>query len=257
MVLRSFSAAAWLFVAAACGGSAFSAGGEGGSSGGAAGGSGTEQGASGGGGSSVGAGGTAVGFDASAAGGASGQGFVDSGPDVSSGSGGFAVVDARADMGSSEAAGPVVCPVVEPAAGGPCGGGLKCSYGTHPRVSCRKTYVCTAGQWAISPWVACGDLKACTAENPLPFIGAACPGAGHDCVWDTGLYCRCLACPDPGCPKWNCFPPPNNCASTPPNLGQACKVDAAKCDYGDCSLGTKVTVTCVDGVINWTFPNCP
>jgi hypothetical protein len=83
--------------------------------------------------------------------------------------------------------------------------------------------------------------------------------AGHDCVWDTGLYCRCLACPDVGCPSWNCFPPPNNCGTTPPNLGQACKVDAmpTMCDFGDCSLGTKVTVTCVNGTINWAFPTCP
>jgi hypothetical protein len=260
MGLRSLSAVAWVSLAAACGGSAFSAsggGGEGGSSSGSAGGSGTEQGASGSTGGSVGAGGTGIVMvDASVNGGSGGQSAVDASPksDVSMGSGGVPVLEA----GPPEASAPPFCPVTEPALGGACSGSLKCTYGTHPRIACRKMYVCTVGQWAQAATTACEDLKACTAENPLPHIGGACPTAGHDCVWDSGLYCRCLACPDVGCPNWNCFPPPNNCATTPANLGQACKADATAtaCDYGNCSLGTRVTVSCVGGMINWTFPNC-
>ena len=105
--------------------------------------------------------------------------------------------------------------------------------------------------------VFCGELAMCITEMPLPVINKTCSTPGHDCAWDTGLYCRCLACPDANCPKWDCFPPPPKCGTTPPNLGQPCDPNTLpSCDYGACTLGTRVIATCVNGVTNWTFPNC-
>ncbi len=260
MGIRSASAVVGLLLLAACGGSEFSAangesggttgeGGRSGTTGGTAGAAemtgGSSQGPSGGAGMTMGSGGASR-VDASVTGGSGGKG------------GGGAVADASIDVGAPEATVVPTCPMTEPAGGGACSGILKCTYGTHPRIGCRKTYTCTAGHWAVGAATMCSALPACTDENPLPFIGAVCTSVGHDCLWESGLYCRCVACPDMGCPNWNCFPPPNNCGTTPPNLGQACTADTmpAVCEFGNCALGSRVTVTCVNGVINWTFPNC-
>jgi hypothetical protein len=264
MGFASFAATAGLLLVAACGGSEFAAGGggEGGTSGGTGGASAGTDGPSGSAGVTIvgtGVGGSAGGVvDASATGGSGGQPAGDASHprDVSGGSGGMTTVDARADVGPPDT-GPVPsCPTVEPTLLGSCSGALKCTYGTHPRIACRKTYTCSAGQWSLAPPTMCGDLQIC--QPPYPQVGFSCTNTGSDCIWDSGLYCRCLACPDMGCPRWDCFPPPNGCATTPPNLGQRCDATTTQpaCEFGECSLGTRVTVTCVNGFINWTFPNC-
>jgi len=271
MGFNSFAAAASLLLLAACGGAEFSAaggesGGQGGSGQGQSGTSvatgGDSQGTSGSAGAMTtgasGAGGSTAG--ASVTSGSGGQVLVDAGRDASTGSGGRPVVDASAvDMGPPDTGAPATCPVTEPGGGGACSGAISCTYGTHPRLACRRQYTCTGGHWAVAPSAMCTDLAACVSEQPLPVIGKICSAAGHDCMWDTGLYCRCLACPDAtSCPNWNCFPPPNNCGITPPNLGQKCDANSmpAVCDFGNCALGTRVTVTCVNGIVHWTFPNC-
>jgi hypothetical protein len=258
----AFSAFVFALLLGACGGAEFSAvNGDGaaaaGSGGGAAG---ETAGASGNAGSALGAGGSGDASDASASGGAGGQTASDAAPprDVSSGAGGTGstFVDARADVGPPDTGATPTCPSVEPVLLGPCSSALKCTYGTHPRLSCRSTYTCSSGQWSLGS-TPCPDLGLCTSEAELPFIGKTCAATGHDCIWDSGLYCRCLACPGMGCPEWSCSAPPSGCKATPVNLGQPCDPTApATCDYGACSLGTKVTVTCVNGFTTWTFPNC-
>jgi hypothetical protein len=100
-------------------------------------------------------------------------------------------------------------------------------------------------------------LGDCAAEQPrLPQVGMACPTPQHDCVWSSGLYCRCLPGADGGAATWDCYPSPQGCPTTPPNKGQQCDITAMMCAYGTCALGTKVTTSCVGGITRWTNPPC-
>jgi hypothetical protein len=92
------------------------------------------------------------------------------------------------------------CPPIEPSINTPCADGLDCTYGTHPRPACRTEYICSGSHWSPTPGLLCPALGDCFNEQPKPQVGAACPIPQHDCIWTTGLYCRCLPGPDSGSP---------------------------------------------------------
>jgi hypothetical protein len=103
----------------------------------------------------------------------------------------------------------------------------------------------------------CPALTDCAAEQPkLPQIGMACPVPQHDCLWDSGLYCRCIPGADAAPATWDCYPSPSGCPTTPVNKGQACDASEKTCDFGTCGLGTKVTTSCSGGIVHWTV-SCP
>jgi hypothetical protein len=162
--------------------------------------------------------------------------------------------DARSDASTNAR-----CPPIEPTASSACAEGLDCTYGTHPRLACRHEYRCLGAHWTPGePGMACPALSDCAIEQPkLPQVGASCPTAEHDCIWSSGLYCRCLAAAnDAGSPTWDCYPPPQGCPTTPLNKGQTCDLSVMTCAYGTCPLGTKVTTSCVGAVVTWTVA-CP
>jgi len=160
--------------------------------------------------------------------------------------------DARSDAASNAR-----CPPIEPTANGACADGLDCTYGTHPHLACRHEYICSGSHWMSASGMTCPMLGDCNSEQPKPTIGAACPVVQHDCLWSSGLYCRCLP-GDNGAmgPTWDCYPSPQGCPTTPPNKGQTCDLSAMTCAYGTCPLGTKVTTSCVGAVVTWTG-TCP
>lgn len=218
----------------------------------------------------VGTGGSSAG--GSSAGGSSAGGSANGGAGASiDASTVEAGVDARAETGAREvgpddardartndasvAVGP--CPPVEPSAGTSCTDGLDCTYGSHPRLACRKQYNCSSEHWAVAPGIACPVLGDCNNETVKPQVGALCATPEHDCLWSSGLYCRCLASSGSGMATWDCYPSPSGCPTTPPNKGQACDLSSKTCDFGTCSLGTKVTTSCSSGVVHWTAPTCP
>jgi hypothetical protein len=143
------------------------------------------------------------------------------------------------------------CPPIEPSVNTPCADGLRDDCGPPPR---RKGHLF---RMKCTPGLVCPALGDCFDEQPKPQVGATCPIPQHDCVWSTGLYCRCLPDPDGGSPTWDCFPPSPDCPITPLNKGQACDPTPLTCAYGTCTLGTKVTTSCVGGTVRWTLPVCP
>jgi hypothetical protein len=261
---------------AACGGAEFSSdnggGGAGGSASTSAGGASSVAvtdavasstsggGTSSGGGGGASAGGASVGGASVGGSGGEGGGAIDAAirdaPTETSTGRDVATPDVK-DAASSDVIAVTQCPPVEPSAAGACTDGLVCTYGTHPRLACRKQYNCTSGHWAPTPGLACPTLGDCNNEQPLPVIGAMCPVLEHDCLWSSGLYCRCRASGDAGGGAWDCYPSPSNCPTTPPNRGQACDPSAQTCSYGTCGLGTKVTTSCSGGVVSWTSTTCP
>jgi hypothetical protein len=164
-----------------------------------------------------------------------------------------ALADARTNDGS--AVGP--CPPVEPTPATACTDGLDCTYGSHPRLACRKEYICSGSHWTVTPGIACPVLGDCNNETVKPQVGAMCAMPEHDCLWSSGLYCRCLASSGGTGATWDCYPSPSGCPTTPANKGQACDLSSKTCDFGSCSLGTKVTTSCSGGIVHWTSPTCP
>ena len=148
------------------------------------------------------------------------------------------------------------CPPVEPSPSGYCADGLDCTYGTHPRPSCRKDYLCSGSHWTVTPSMACADPAKCENEMPFPLVGGVCAPAEHDCLAASGLYCRCHAVAGTIAPTWDCYPSPMGCPTTPPNKGQTCDLNARTCDYGTCGIGSRVTTSCSGGIFRWSIA-CP
>jgi hypothetical protein len=188
-----------------------------------------------------------------------------SGTGVIAGAGGSAASpDAAADV-AHDASAPVrdaptndgnvitKCPPFEVNPATACADGLECTYGTHPRLACRKRYTCSNSQWVLAG-MTCPSLGDCNDEQPKPQVGASCPMPEHDCLWSTGIYCRCLASSMGAI--WDCYPSPSGCPTTPPNEGQTCDLSAKTCNFGTCPLGTKVTTSCSGAIVHWTAA-CP
>ena len=172
------------------------------------------------------------------------------------------VRDAAADIASVQDSAPsdallmMKCPPLEPNPASACGGDLDCTYGTHPQPACRREYVCSSLHWSTMP--GCPDPSKCESEPaPSPMLDAPCAKPGNDCVWTSGLYCRCISTQEGGSAAWDCYPPPSGCPPTPPNKGQACDLTAKTCDYGTCRLGTRVITSCVGAIVRWSIPACP
>ena len=153
-----------------------------------------------------------------------------------------------------------LCPPVSPLAGSSCTvAGIECTYGDGVRPECRSTAMCDAtGSWIItSP--ACSLPGSCSAVSASP--GSPCLMHGDECVETAaGAACICTDCFNGPCappPKWDCFTAPGDpCPKYAPNRGQPCFNLAQSCSYGSCS-GLAITVSCTQGIWEWSTRTCP
>jgi hypothetical protein len=141
------------------------------------------------------------------------------------------------------------CPAKVPA-GGPGGSGgapcsiegLICSYGDSPSICGKDIAVCRNGRFYVSVLNCIGSA---TCPPSVPASGATCSfgPSQNPCAYTRGILCSC----DPGSwgdggqgpSTWSCNAPVLDalCPDFLPNLGAACSVEGADCDYGQCQGG--------------------
>lgn len=193
-------------------------------------------------------------------GGAGVAGSAAVGGDVSVG--GEPAVGGEPGVGGEPAAGgagpdPVdeVCPQAQPAAHGACKSGLSCTYGDDVRASCRQHAKCDGGQWVITD-PGCKELPVC---EPI-ILGKECAADAPDCLMQGEIFCSCSACNGSLCSnthKWACAAGPGGaCPKLPPNLGQSC-AGSTECTYGACAVNEGVTTTCNGATWGWDSLICP
>jgi hypothetical protein len=153
------------------------------------------------------------------------------------------------------------CPPTEPA-GGPGGSagercsveGLICSYGDAPSMCNRTIAVCRGGHFYLSVLI-CTGYATCPATPPENGSTCSFGSDRNPCAFPRGVVCWCVpgsfgpsGVQDP--PAWSCNSPvlTADCPDVMPNLGAACSVEGADCDYGECGSGWHMR--CSDGT--WT-----
>lgn len=202
-----------------------------------------------------GAPGGAGGSSTSGAGGGIGGGGT--GGTSSGAAGGGGAVATGGSAGAPQASGE--CPTAEPSAGAACrAAGLKCSYGTSARPSCRDRYQCTSGRWIVLTEGGCSNDSSCPDDPPAS--SSVCTGLDQECDYgQAGIFCRCL-CPDALCPqqRWLCSDSTSgSCADVVPNEGTDCAGEEGRvCDYGSCRLEDAVVARCSEGLWRWEPASC-
>ncbi len=191
-----------------------------------------------------------------ALGGCSGNEFTSGsgGAGNAGGNGGNGGGNSGSGGGGGTGAVPTACPSAKPNDGQPCSDqGLKCSYGTDPRPTCRFRYSCESSGWkTVQSPTACGSQDCPSAKPSGPCGGissaAVCPYPAD------GVFCTCSTATT----VWQCSQNASGggCPATLPNEGDTGCTDGTSCCYGLELIGQQVKAECKNNRWEWTGNSC-